>query len=91
VSGYLPLFSIPLFGLRKEGIRLPVWVKAASLSGLLVTLLFVALSIFPIIEVQSWLAYSLKIGGVIIGADLVGAAIFLNAERKRAAHLTTSM
>src|SRR5581483_9084736 len=83
VSGYLPLFLIPLFGLRREGVRFPALVKLAAVSGLTITTLFIVLNVFPIIEVKSWFSYSMKISGVIIGAELIGAVIFLNAERKK--------
>jgi amino acid transporter len=83
VSGYLALFAIPLVGMRGRGVRWPLWVRLASVSGFLMTLLFVALSVFPVIEVESWVSYGVKIGGVIVIADLLGAAIYLNAGRKR--------
>ena len=60
-----------------------MWVRLASVSGFVMTLLFVALSVFPIIDVGSWLSYGVKIGVVIVVADLLGAAIYLNAGRKR--------
>jgi hypothetical protein len=41
-----------------------------------VTLLFVVLSVFPIIDVGSSWHYSLKIAGVVIGANLVGWLVF---------------
>jgi amino acid transporter len=83
VSGYLALFAIPLVGMRGKGVRWPLWVRLASVSGFVMTLMFVALSVFPIIDVESWLSYGIKIGGVIVVADLLGAAIYLNAGRKR--------
>ena len=83
VSGYLVLFAIPLVGWRGKGVGFPWWLKLASLSGMLVTLLFIGLSIFPIIEVSSWLSYSAKIIAVVVGTNLTGAAIFLAGQRRR--------
>ena len=69
---YLALFAIPLFSPQERGLRPPLWIRLAAASGLLVTLLFVALSIFPIIDVDNSWRYSLKIAGVVSGANLLG-------------------
>ena len=61
----------------------PLWVKVVSASGLLMTLLYVTLSVFPIINVESWVAFASKIISVIIIANVVGAAIFLVARKRR--------
>jgi amino acid transporter len=82
---YVALFAIPLFGLRSAGERVPRWLKALSACGLLVTLLYVALSVFPIVEVESWLLYGLKISGVIVAANLVGLVLYVAARAKRPA------
>jgi hypothetical protein len=50
-----------------------------------VTLLYVVLSIFPIIDVASWWSFAMKISGVVIGLNLAGAALFWSARRRRAA------
>jgi hypothetical protein len=52
-------------------------------SGFLVTLLFVVLSIFPVIRVESQSRYSLKIAGVVLGANLLGWMIYRAGQRKR--------
>jgi amino acid transporter len=80
---YLVLFAIPLFGLRKVAPRPSPWIRIASASGFLVTLLYVVLSIFPIIDVASWWSFAMKISSVVIGLNLVGAALFWNASRRR--------
>lgn len=81
---YLVMFAIPLFGLRAVADRPSRWLRAASFSGFLVTLLYVVLSIFPIIDVESWAIFATKISSVVIGLNLVGAALFYAARRKRA-------
>jgi hypothetical protein len=48
------------------------------------TLLFVAVSIVPLVEVESRLMFAVKIGGLIIVANLIGLAIYLAARRRRA-------
>jgi amino acid transporter len=81
---YLMLFAIPLFGLRAAGVRPPLWLKVAACAGFLTTLLYCVLSVFPIIDVTSWLSFSLKIITVIVVANLIGAAIYITAERRKA-------
>ena len=79
---YVALFTIPLVGREAS----PV-VKIASLSGLAMTLLYIGLSIFPIIEVGSRFWFTAKISGVVIAGNLVGYAIFEIAEHRRRAHI----
>ena len=83
---YLVMFSIPLFGLRRLDARPPGWLRLAAGSGLLMTVLYVGLSIFPIIQVQSRTLFALKIAGVIIGANVIGLALFVLADRTRRTH-----
>jgi len=82
---YLIMFAIPLVGLRTERSRPPLWLRLASLSGFLVTLLYVTLSILPIIDVTSWMTFALKISTIVVGLNAVGAAIFYAARRRRSA------
>ena len=83
---YLVLFALPLFGTRRSGSVLPPasrWLKAAAIAGLLTTVLYVTLSIFPIIDVPSWLAFAAKISGVVLALNLLGVGVYLAAERRR--------
>jgi len=80
---YLVMFAIPLVGLRRLKERPPVWLRLASASGFLMTLLYVGLSVFPIVKVESPLAFAVKITTVIIAANIIGAMIFRLAERRR--------
>ena len=80
---YLILFAIPLVGLRNATPRPPLWLRVAALSGFAVTVLYVVLSIFPIIDVESWFSFAMKISGVVIGLNLVGAGLFFAARRRR--------
>jgi amino acid transporter len=80
---YLVMFAIPIVGLRNTGLRPPLWLRIASLSGFLMTLLYVALSIFPIIDVQRPLIFTAKIAGMIVAANLFGVLIFVIARSKR--------
>ncbi len=69
---YLVMFALPIADRRA-----PIWLKAAALSGFLATLLFVGISILPIVQVQSRLVFAAKITMVIVIANAIGAGIFL--------------
>jgi amino acid transporter len=81
---YIVMFAIPLFGLRGVTPRPPMWLRAASLSGLLMTALYIVLSVFPIIKVDSVLTFALKITMMIVAMNLAGAAILFAARRRSA-------
>jgi amino acid transporter len=80
---YLVMFAVPI-----AGVAAPAWLKAAAVSGFLMTLAFVTLSILPIITVDDRLVFALKISGVVVAANAAGAAIFLG---RRAARRDASM
>ena len=82
---YLAMFAIPLIGLRGTASPPPIWLKISALSGFLMTLLNVALSIVPIIQVESRLLFGLKIGGLIVITNIIGLAIFAAVGRRRRA------
>jgi glutamate:GABA antiporter len=79
---YLALFAIPVLARKDSGLQGEVWLKAAAISGFLVTLLFVVLSVFPIISVVNSWKYSMKIAGVVVGANLLGYLIYRMNPRK---------
>jgi glutamate:GABA antiporter len=74
---YLVMFAIPLLARGQIGTRAPIWLKACAASGFLMTLLFVVLSILPIVQVESRLVFALKISSLIVVTNLIGVAIFL--------------
>ena len=78
---YLVMFAIPFAGVRVIRDGAPLWLKLAALSGFLMTLLYVGLSILPIVQVESRVAFAIKISLVIAIANVVGAAIFLSKRR----------
>jgi amino acid transporter len=87
---YVVMFAIPLFGLSGVTPRPPSWLRVVSLSGLLMTLLYVGLSVFPIIKVGSATTFALKISLLIVCANAVGAVILLAAHRRRLAAVTSA-
>jgi amino acid transporter len=78
---YLVLFAIPLIGLGRTGERAPVWIAAAAAAGFATTVLYVILSVLPIVSVVSPLAFTLKVSGLVILVNVAGASIYLRARR----------
>jgi amino acid transporter len=72
---YAALFAIPLLGARALGSRPPLWLRGAAVAGLATSLLYVVLAVFPIIAIPDRLLFAAKILGVLVGANLLGAAI----------------
>jgi amino acid transporter len=81
---YLVMFAVPIIGLKQANLRPPLWLKIAAASGFLMTLLYIALSVVPIIEVESRLMFALKIGGLIIVTNLIGLVLYFIFRRQRA-------
>ncbi len=82
---YLIMFAIPLFGLKASGMKVPLWLRIAAFSGFAMTLLYVALSIVPIVKVESQLLFAVKIGGLIIVTNLIGLGFYSVAKRRHSA------
>ncbi len=78
---YVVMFAIPLIGLRSVAPKPELWLKLASLSGLLMTVLYIALSVFPIIKVESVSVFAFKIILVIVVMNLVGIGVLVAARR----------
>jgi amino acid transporter len=81
---YLVLFAIPLIGLGRTGVRAPVWIAAAAAAGFATTVLYVVLSVLPIVSVVSPLAFTLKVSGLVILVNVAGVFIYLRARRANA-------
>jgi glutamate:GABA antiporter len=78
---YLAMFAIPLLS-GKLGTRPGLGLKLVALSGFLVTLLFVVLSVFPVIDVPNPAEYAWKTIAVVVGVNGVGAMLYWRAFRK---------
>jgi glutamate:GABA antiporter len=79
---YLALFAIPLLARKERGIRPGLWLRFAAASGFIVTLLFVLLSISPIISVKSESSYAIKTAAVLIGANALGVLVYRLGSRR---------
>jgi len=84
---YLVKFAIPLVSPKQKGLRPGAWLRLGAASGFLVTLLFVLLSVQPVIPVTSKLGYFLKIVVVVVGANFVGWMIYRAGQRNSARDL----
>jgi glutamate:GABA antiporter len=80
---YLAMFAIPLFGLRRAREQAPRGIRACAVSGLLMTGLYVTLSVLPIIPVGSRTLFALKIIGLIVVTNLIGIALYAWRGRTR--------
>jgi len=79
---YIALFAIPILGARRLGVRPPLWLQLASAAGLLVSVLYSVLSIFPIIDVKDPGQFARKIVLTLAGTTAVGLVIFAAGRRK---------
>jgi len=81
---YLVKFAIPLVSAKEKGLRPGPWLQVGAATGFLVTLLFVLLSVQPVIPVASKLVYLLKVVVAVVGANLVGWIIYRSGQRRMA-------
>ena len=81
---YLVMFALPMFAVPSRW-----WMKGAALSGFLMTLAFVVLSILPIVQVESRLSFALKISAVVVLTNAAGLAMFVGKLAPRRARYAT--
>ena len=79
---YLVLFAIPLFGMNAFGIRAPIWLKLACVSGFLVSVVYIGFTIMPIIDVESRLKFAAKIISTVVLANVVGVGVYTLGKRR---------
>jgi len=80
---YLVMFGIPLVAPRSLPRRPSLPLRVACASGFAMTLLFIVLSVVPIVEVESSWAFTAKIVVVIVAANALGVGVWVAARRKR--------
>jgi amino acid transporter len=85
---YMVLFAIPLVAIRRFGVKAPLWLKVASVSGFVVSVVAFFYSMVPITQVSSPLMFAVKIIAVVVGANAVGMALY--KVRKKPAQETGS-
>lgn len=79
-GAYVVMFAIPLLG---PGEKPSLLVRLAALSGLAMTLLFVVLSIFPIVDEQNPGMFTMRMVGILGGLQVAGILFYRRAARKR--------
>ena len=84
-STYVVLFAIPIFAARRIGLRAPLWLRMAAVSGALASLLYIALTIVPLVPVGSRFLFAAKIIATALVLNGVGALLFLAGRRGREA------
>ncbi len=77
---YLVMFSIPLIA---RGEKPSIGVRTAAASGLGMTLLYVVLSIFPIVDVKNPALFTAKVIVLIVGINAAGGWYFRRASKSR--------
>jgi hypothetical protein len=75
---------MPLVGNRKPPIKPRIWLRVPAGSGFIVTLLFVALSIFPLIDVLHPASYAWRAVAVVVGANILGGVFYISSRPQRA-------
>lgn len=77
---YLVMFSIPVLAPGEK----PSWaLRVMAASGFAMTLLYVVLSVFPIIDVPDPRLFAIKTSGAVIGLNIAGALFYWQAETRR--------
>lgn len=79
---YLAMFALPLAGRQRKIAKAPLWLQAAAASGFLITLMYLVLSLFPIIDVPNPLVFTAKIGGFVLACQLAAVALFSSYRRR---------
>ena len=73
---YIALFAIPFVGAKSLRSQLPVWLKIAAVAGFGASIVSVCITLYPIIDIPSHLAYAAKIGSTVLFSNAVGILIY---------------
>jgi amino acid transporter len=73
---YVALFALPLFGSAGLRRKLPGWLKAASVAGLVASLVALFISAYPVVDVVSRTAFAAKICAVVVISNMGGVLIY---------------
>ena len=79
---YLVKFAIPLISAKEKGLRPRPWLQLGAATGFLVTLLFVLLSVQPVIPVASKVVYALKVTTVVVAGNILGWFFYRAGQQK---------
>jgi amino acid transporter len=73
---YMVLFAIPLVAIKRFGVRAPLWLKVAAVSGFVVSVVAGYFTLIPITRVDSPLGFAVKIIVVVVAANVIGVALY---------------
>lgn len=79
---YMLLFSVILFGKRLPEVRVGLGVRLAALSGFLVCVASLPFQILPLAGVPHAGIFALKVGGLIVGINALGAWLYWWGKRR---------
>jgi amino acid transporter len=80
---YLAMFALPLVGRQRSIAKPPLWLRAASISGFVMTAMYLVLSLFPIIDVPHPFLFTAKLCGFILVCELMAVFLYYSYHRKR--------
>src|ERR1700704_162752 len=88
---YMVLFAIPLVAIKRFGVRAPLWLKIASASGFIVSVIAGFYTMIPITKVDSPGMFAAKIIVVVVIANAIGVVLFALGRKRAEKSATTAI
>jgi len=79
---YAALFALPLLGNAALRAALPLWVRLISAAGLASSLVSLAITVYPIVDVTSRAAYAARVATVVVISNLAAVWIYHGGRRR---------
>jgi len=79
---YAALFALPLLGNAALRAALPLWVRLISAAGLASSLVSLAITVYPIVDVTSRAAYAARVAAVVVISNLAAVWIYHGGRRR---------
>jgi amino acid transporter len=73
---YMVLFAIPLVAIKRFGVKAPLWLKLAAVSGFVVSVVAGFFTLIPITHVDNRGLFAGKIILVVVGANALGVVLY---------------
>jgi glutamate:GABA antiporter len=80
---YVALFALPLFGRAALRRQLPPWLKVAAAAGMVSSLVALLISVYPVVDVVSRLAFAEKICAVVVVSNMAGVLIYRLGQARK--------
>ncbi|HWN11110.1 MAG TPA: APC family permease [Pyrinomonadaceae bacterium] len=87
---YMVLFAIPLVAIKRFGVKAPIWLKLAAVSGFVVSVIACFFTLVPITPVDNPGMFAAKIIAVVVGANIFGVALYQLRKNKSASTASSS-